>query len=310
MKIFKPKFWNKKNGFYSIILLPFSYIYLAIISLKRNISYPKKFRISVVCVGNIYIGGTGKTPLSIEIANKLILQKKRVTIIKKYYINHKDEHELIREKNGYLTLGNNRKVALTNASDKGFDIAILDDGFQDNSIHKNLNILCFSAKQLIGNGMVFPSGPLREKLESLKRADIIVINGDKEKEFEKKILSISSEINIFYSKYIPENIDKFKNKKLLAFAGIANPENFFNLLSHYNIDVKKSYSFPDHYNFSKPELEKLFKEAQKNNYGVITTEKDYHRIKSYGFEDLNYLKLKLVISNEDKFINLILNSTK
>ena len=105
-----------------------------------------------------------------------------------------------------------------------------DLGFQDFSINKNLSIVCFNEKQWIGNGLVIPSGPLREDLSALKRADCVIINGEKNIDIESKILNKNKEVKIFYIKYKGQNIGEFKNKKVSAFAGIGNPENFFNLL--------------------------------------------------------------------------------
>ena len=153
-----------------------------------------------------------------------------------------------------MILNNNRIQAIEEAEKNDFDVVILDDGFQDYSIKKNFNIICFHSNQSFGNGLVLPSGPLRESLVSLKRAHIVIINGNKNDILEKKILNISNNIKIYYSKYIPSNIEKFKNKKLLAFAGIGNPNNFFELLRENNLDVKKTISFPDHYHFNKLEL--------------------------------------------------------
>ena len=306
MKIFKPKFWSNKKSLYSILLAPISLIYLALITIRKIFSNPKKMKISIICVGNIYLGGTGKTPLSIEIVKKLNLKTKRATVIKKYYKNQKDEHELIKKKTGCLTLGINRELALKNAEKKNFKIGVLDDGFQDHSVYKDVNILCFNSKQLVGNGMLLPSGPLREKIECVRRAEIVVINGRKDKDFEKNINNISKKTSIFYSKYIPKNISKFKNKKLFAFAGIANPENFFDLLSEYGLIVKKKSIFPDHYNFKKFELQKMNNYAKKKNLQLITTEKDYHRIKGYGYKNIRYLELDLKIFNENDLIKKIL----
>ena len=204
-----------------------------------------------------------------------------------------------------LILNKDRTLALKEAEKKKFDVAILDDGFQDYAIEKDLNIICFNSKQLIGNGSIFPAGPLRESFSSLKRAKIVIINGERNKIFEKKILKISNNIKIFYSKYTPTNIEQFKNKKLYAFAGIGNPDNFFELLSEYNLNVQKKISFPDHYNFTMNELEKMTEIASKNNFELITTEKDFYRIKDYNFKKIKYLKLNLIIKEKNKLISEI-----
>ena len=307
MKLLKPKFWQHKFSFFSLILLPISLLVLFFINLKKLLISQKKFDISIICVGNIYIGGTGKTPLSLFIQKELKKLNKKPVIVKKFYANQQDEHLLIKNKTNSLIFNNNRSVALKEAIEGEFDVAILDDGFQDQTIKKDINILCFNEKQLIGNGLVIPSGPLRESFKSIKNAQIIVINGNKNYSFEKEIFAISKDIKIFYSKYYPIDIKNFKNKNLYAFAGIGNPENFFDLLVENNLKVKKKVSFPDHYEFSKKEVEKIIFEAKKDNLEIITTEKDYLRLKNFGFKKINYLKIKVELDQKDKLIRQILN---
>lgn len=306
MNILKPRFWQKKSNIFSILLWPISLIFLILSIIKKNISSSKSFDIPIICVGNIYIGGTGKTPLSIFIINEIKKTKKPV-IIKKYYKEHRDEHELINERNAPLILDKNRSKAIIEAKKKGFNVIVLDDGFQDHSIKKNLNIICFNNRQLIGNGMLFPAGPLREKISSLKNAQIVVLNGKKNEAFENLILGISKKIQIYHSKYIPLNIDKFKNKKLIAFAGIGSPNNFFEILRTNSLNLQETLAFPDHYKFTQKDLETIVNRAEKNNCEIITTEKDYHRIKNYNFKSIKYLELKLEILNKDQFIKQIFN---
>ena len=305
MKLIKPKFWKTKN-FFSFVLLPFSFFLELIIFFKKVFTKVQNFNIPIICVGNIYIGGTGKTPTSILIANELYRREKKPAIIKKYYENHYDEHRLIKAKFNNLFLNKKRISAINKAIDLGSDSIILDDGFQDLSIKKDLSILCFNENQLIGNGLIFPSGPLRENISALKHAHIIMIIGQKNLNFEKKILSINSKIEIYYSNYVPRNIDKFRNKKLFAFAGIGNPENFFKLLKQNNLLLEKQVSYPDHYKFKKNELVNIIKEANDRNCEVITTEKDYFRLENYGIKNLNYLTVELQIENKEKLIKKIL----
>jgi len=307
MKFLKPKFWESKNNIPAILLRPISALFHLVITLRKSFASTKKFKIPIICVGNIYVGGTGKTPVAIMIANNLKTNKKNPAIIKKYYKNHEDEHKIINEMTNCLILDKNRAQAIEKAERENFDMAILDDGFQDYTIKKSLNIICFNNRQLIGNGLVFPAGPLREGLNSLKRAQIVIINGKKNKSFEEKILNVSKNIKIFYSKYLPTNIEQFKNKKLFAFAGIGNPNNFFELLSEYNLDVQKTIAFPDHYEFKKEEIKQMTEEAIKNNLELITTEKDFYRIKDNGFNKLKYLKVDVEIKEKNKLINEILN---
>ena len=302
----KPKFWDRKYNLISLMLLPISILLQILIFIKKLNTKEISHKIPIICIGNIYVGGTGKTPLSIKLAKELIKKKKKTAIVKKYYDSHVDEHRLIKKNSVDLLLDKKRNTAITVAVKRKYDVVILDDGFQDYSVKKNLNILCFNDKQLIGNGMLLPSGPLRENFNSIKNAQIILINGTKNIEFEKKIYSCSNKIKVFYSKYSPININKLKKKKLFAFAGIGNPENFFQLLKKNNLNIKKMLHFPDHYIFKREEIKKMIDECKKNNLELITTEKDYYRIKNFGFK-INCLKVKLEILKKEKFLSQILD---
>ena len=301
MKLKKPLFWSKNNNLFSFILFPFSLLIQLLFFFKNFFLKPKKISIPVICVGNIYLGGTGKTPLSIEIVRILKTFNMAPVLVKKFYTDQFDEIDLINSKNIEIIKNSSRYIALKEAEERGFKSVVLDDGFQDHSIYKDLSILCFNEKQLIGNGFTIPAGPLREPLSALRRSKIILINGKKNEDFENKIKSINNEINIFYSKYIAQNSNKFLNENILAFAGIGNPENFFDLLKENNINVEKKISFPDHYNYSKKELDKLLKISKENNLKLLTTEKDFFRIKHFNTTDIDYLTIKLEIINEELF---------
>ena len=307
MKLNKPKFWNKENSFFSFFFIPFTFVVLIIIYLKKKFTKKINFNIPIICIGNIYVGGTGKTPSAIKIAEELALHGKNPTIIRKFYKEHKDEHFLIKKKFKNLILTKDRINGINKAIKQNFDSVILDDGFQDYKIAKDISILCFNQKQLVGNGFVFPSGPLRESLNALKHAHIILINGRKDIHFEKRILTINKNLSIFYSNYNPINLNEFKNKKLLAFAGIGNPENFFDLLSKKGLNVEKTFSFPDHYQFNDSEILKILKIARDNKFQIITTEKDYLRIKNLYLNEIKYIRLSLEIESKKKFLEKILS---
>tara|TARA_B100001057_G_C22832905_1_gene944111 strand:+ start:716 stop:1657 length:942 start_codon:yes stop_codon:yes gene_type:complete len=303
MMLIKPKFWSKKISFFSIILIPFSLLFFLIIYFRKKFTKVKSFKIPIVCIGNIYIGGTGKTPSSIFLANELKKLGRKPVILRKYYKNHKDEYNLIKTKFNNLIINQNRIESLRKAEKSNFDIAILDDGLQDYRIKKDLSIVCFNQNQLIGNGLLLPSGPLRETLTALKNAHIVLINGIKDKSFEDKILDINKKLEIFYSSYEPTNIKQFKNKKLLAIAGIGNPENFFKLIKENNLSIKKKLIFPDHYIFQKNQIQKIVDEAKRKNYQIVMTEKDYFKIKDYKIDNIKYLKISLRIHNQNKLLN-------
>jgi tetraacyldisaccharide 4'-kinase len=307
MKLNKPKFWNTKYSFITILLIPVTLIIILIIFLKKKFTRRIHFNIPIICVGNIYIGGTGKTPTSIYIAKELTELGKKPAILRKYYKDHRDEHNLIREKFNNLILNKNRLAGIKEAVKMNFDTVILDDGFQDYQIKTNLNILCFNQNQLIGNGLVLPAGPLREKLNSLKDADVILINGKRNIDFEKKILKINNNLEIFYSSYKPINIDQFKEQKLFVIAGIGNPDNFIKLLLDNGLNIEKKLIFPDHYEFTQAEISNIIADAKKNNFQVLMTEKDYYRINHLKHElgKIKYLKVSITIDGKEKLLKTI-----
>lgn len=305
MMFSKPKFWDNKINIIAILLFPLSLILLVLIFIKKVFTRERKFKIPIICVGNIYVGGTGKTPVSILLANKLSKEKRNPVILRKYYKNHKDEHAFIINKFNNLILSKNRVDGLSKAEKSEFGTVILDDGFQDVSFKKDISIICFNQNQLIGNGLVLPAGPLRESLSSLKNTDIVIINGEKDKIFEEKILKMNNNLKIFYSFYKPININEFKNERLLAIAGIGNPENFFDLLNKNDLNIEKKIIFPDHYNFSKKEIQKIIDQSKKDKLKIIMTEKDFYKIKNYDLNDIKYLKVEIQIKSEEKLFDVI-----
>ena len=298
----KPKFWDYSGlSFWSVLLYPLSLLFLLTSLIDKVLKTKKKFPIQIICVGNIYVGGTGKTPLALELYNILKLRGKNPGFVKKSY-NYLYDEIIMLKKFGKTFVNKNRKKAIKSLISSGCDIAILDDGFQDFSIAKNFSILCFNSKQLIGNGFIIPSGPLRESFQSIKRADCIVINGNKVLDFESKIKKINKNLKIFYSKYKINNLERFKYKKIIAFAGIGNPLNFFELLKENNINLKKTYSFPDHHFYSQKDFDKIIGD---NATKIVTTEKDYYRMNDEQKKNCYCVVVDLEIENKDEFINLI-----
>ena len=305
MNFFKPKFWDKnKITIFSILLFPFSIIIKLLVLTKHTITRTHQFPIPVICVGNIYLGGTGKTPMSLEIFNMLKKLGMQPAFIRKKYDAFADE-VVMQKKIGPVFQNKKRVDAIELAIQNKANVVILDDGFQDTSINKNFSIVCFNERQWIGNGLTIPSGPLREELSALKRANCVVINGKRNIEIEKKILNKNGKVKIFYTTYQAQNAEKFKNKKVTAFAGIGNPVNFFELLKKNGINAIDEIKFPDHYNYSESELKKLSHLSKRNGSILLTTEKDYFRIKENFRQDINFIKIKVVIENEDNFLNEI-----
>ena len=305
MKLIKPKFWKTKN-FISLILYPLSAVTFLINFLKK-FSIKKTFEIKTICIGNIFIGGTGKTSLAIEI-NELLKNKFRTVFIKKNYKNQIDEINLLNNK-GKIISSSNREDALLAASKKKYQVAILDDGLQQKNINYNLRIACFNSEYGLGNEFTLPAGPLRENLSVIKNYDLIFLNGEKNnKKILSKFKSINKDLKIFEGKYKPLNLNKFNlKKKYLMFCGIGNPHEFEQTLIKYKFNISKKIIFPDHHKFSNIDLKKLNYNASRDNLTLITTEKDFFRLNKAQRKNIKFLKIKLEIKNREKLKKILIS---
>jgi len=309
MKLKKPRFWDyKKPNFISYLLLPFTFPLIInnfFLKLKKNNTNNSK--IKKICIGNIYVGGTAKTPLTIKIYQILNSLKFKTATIKKFYTNHIDEQKMLTEKTKLYCL-KDRNMALDKAIKDDKDVVIFDDGLQDKSINYDLEFVCFNNIKCIGNGLLIPAGPLREKINSIKKYDAIFINGNEvdNSDFKSLIKKYSKDIKIFESTYSPVNIDKFDiNERYLVFSGIGNPESFKEILVKNKFNIIKEIIFPDHYNYTQNDIDGIKTQAKKLNATIITTEKDYTKINSSNYDDIKFLQIDLKIENEIELINYL-----
>ena len=308
MNLKKPKFWDKKNlSIYSYLLLPFAFL-LNILNLLKTKSVNKKSKIKTICIGNIYIGGTGKTSLCIKINEILNRRKIKSCFVKKFYKNQLDEQKLL-ESRGKLFLSPKRVDAISQAENEGYDVAILDDGLQDYSVNCDVNFVCFNNVNWIGNGLTIPAGPLRENINNLEKYRHVFLNGNLEnlENLKKQISKINSKINIHIGRYQPLNLNEFdKHKKYLVFSGIGNHQTFISMVKECGLNVHKDIEFPDHYDYTATDIKKILDQANNLNCKIITTEKDYFRFENNEKNKIKFLKSELQIVDEDKLINTII----
>ena len=312
MNLKKPKFWDfKKPSTLAYLLLPISYLF-KLIRLFKLESKIKKSKIKTICVGNIYLGGTGKTSLSIKI-NEILSEKKiKSCFVKKFYLTQFDEQKLL-ESRGKLFTSSKRIDAINIAENEGYDVAILDDGLQDSSINYDLRFVCFNNINWIGNGFTIPAGPLRESVNNLKNYKHIFLNGNLENldNIKKHIYKINPNINLYIGKYVPLDVEKFnKDKNYLVFSGIGNHQTFISMLREYKFNVVKDIEFPDHYKYNNFDINKIQKLSDNLNCQIITTEKDYLRLDKEKIHNINFIKSELKILDEEKLISTILNKNE
>ena len=307
MNIKKPNFWDQKTpNLFAYLLLPIALIIKIFIYFKKKPDN-SKMNIKTICIGNFYIGGTGKTSLCIKINQILEKRKIKSCFIKKFYKNQADEQKLL-ENNGKLFLSLTRREAIQNAINENYEVAILDDGIQDKSITYDLSFICFNNINWIGNGMTIPAGPLREDINNLKNYDHVFLNGNLENldEIKTQILKINSKINIHLGKYEITNLNEFqKEDDYLVFSGIGNHSTFISMLKEHGFKIKKDFEFSDHYQYSEKDLNKIISEAELLNCKIITTEKDFLRLNGNNDRKIKFIKSELNIIDEEKLIKSI-----
>ena len=312
MKLKKPKFWDyKKPHLYSYLLFPFSII-LSLISKIKSKPKSTNSNIKTICVGNIYVGGTGKTSLAIKIKEILEKREIKVCFIKKFYPNQIDEQKLL-NKNGKLFTSLKRITSLDEAITQGFEIAIFDDGLQDASIKYDIEIVCFNNLNWIGNGLTLPSGPLRESINNLRFYDNVFLNGNEEHltDIKNQIYKINPKININQGKYIPLNIENFnKEDNYIVFSGIGNHKTFVNMLKNSDLKILDDLEYPDHYQYSKKDFDEIIEKAKKYNAKILTTEKDFLRLDSFDKAEISFIKSTLEIIDEKNLIQTLIDSNE
>ena len=252
------------------------------------------------------MGGTGKTPTTISLYSILRKLNKNISTAKKFYSIQKDEHFLLKKTN--LILGKTRKEIINQAVNLKKKILIFDDGLQDKNVDYDLKFVCFDSNKWVGNGRLIPAGPLREKLKSLKKYDGVFLKGEdkKSKSLIKLIKKTNPKIEVFISKYEVLNSKKFnKNNNYLIFSGIGNPDDFKKTLIRSKFNVIKEIIYPDHYQYKYKDIKEIKDLAKKMNAKIITSEKDYIKVKKFDNRNIKFLKINLKIQNKNELYNFI-----
>ena len=297
MMINTPEFWYKKDlisRFKTLLLIPFSIIWILLSLIKKNFAKRYKSHLKVICIGNLSIGGTGKTPFSIQTYKILeILGYKPVFLTRGYRgltkgpilvnksHNHKDvgDEALLLSKVGTTIVSSNRCIGAKYIENlkKNYDIIIMDDGLQNYQLEQDIKLLLIDKKLLFGNGYCIPAGPLRQTItQGLKKIDAIIFTGDGD--IKDINLNFINNIQNFDTKLEIKNTFKTKQNNFLAFCALGNPIKFFNTLKKNNFKIVLTKSFPDHYEYKNKDINTLREEADNRNLKLITTEKDYVKI--------------------------------
>lgn len=311
-----PKHWQS-NNLLSFLLVPAGLIYGMATALRLKYKKGYKSSIPVICIGNITAGGVGKTPVSMALAEILKAKGKNPFFISRGYggslsgvlINPQKhtpqevgDEPLMLAAVAPTVICHDRGKAAQIAEENGADILIMDDGFQNPSLQKDLSFLVFNGEIGIGNGKIIPAGPMRERLENgLKRADAVIFIGEDKNGLLKKINKPVFKVEIKEEKPL------HTNEKVLAFAGIGYPQKFYNSLEKCGLKVAKSYDFPDHHFYAKDELKTIIQKASKRNMPIYTTLKDFVKIPQNMQKSFNVLNIKATFENKSDLLNFMEN---
>ena len=323
MRLEAPDFWQKHSSLFSKILLPAAKVYAFAGWIRRKKTAAYKSKIPVICIGNLMMGGVGKTPLAVSFAEFFKMNGKRPVFLTRGYggglsnvlvdldvHTSKDvgDEALLLAKVAPTVVDFNRKRGAKYAERLGADLIIMDDGFQNPTLHKDYSVIVFDGRLGIGNGRVFPAGPLREPLQTgLKRAQAFLIVGKDKTNVRDKVECLFPDLP-FFATHIEQDaqvISALENKKVVAFAGIGLPHKFFDMLKEYGVDVVDSKAFPDHYVYTDADLQALREYAAGMGAVLATTEKDAVRVPETHRKDLYAVPARMVWDTTAELMNTL-----
>ncbi len=311
------KIW-KNNNFISYLLLPLSIVYYTIYKIYRLFKKEKKCNIPVICIGNVTLGGAGKTPTVIKIRKLLSNDFSNIFVLTRGYkgkacgplivkknssFRNVGDESLLHYKYGPTCVAKNKFAGVRFSENLGCDLILMDDGLQSVDIKKDLRILVIDSNFGFGNKKLLPSGPLREKVsESINRSQLILIIGNNKRFIES--YSFPGEKVFFAKKEI--STDKIKTKNLLVFSALGDNNNFHNSLIEKGYQIKRKKEFPDHHIFKKEEIHKILLEAKNRKLSIICTEKDYIKVPTKFKKKITPVKMRLKIERTTEFKERIL----
>ena len=314
--LLSPKFWNDESSNLVRILDPISRVYSFISNVRLNSVTPVKAEVPVVCIGNVVLGGAGKTP-TVELVCNLLREKfQNPHILTAGYGGYlKNVVRVDPQLHSYLQVGDEALLSATVAptwigknrvnSGKaavlgGADVLVMDDGFQNNSIEKDLKILVIDSKQAFGNGHLFPAGPLRETaISGINKSDIVLIIGERNEELESQVKSVNPDIPIFRAKMEVDNQLEIENNRVVGFCGLGFPQKFKKTLIDCGYEVIDFVEFSDHHPYTITEIQKLINGAKSVNATLVTTMKDFVKIPAVFKNEMSVVTIKLVPENND-----------
>lgn len=292
-----PAFWWREPGTEAALLAPLAIVYGAVAAFRLT-RRGARVGIPVICIGNPTVGGAGKTPTALAVAAILAASGENPIFLTRGYGGKLAGPVLVDpEQHGAQDVGDeplllarahptivarDRAAGAEAARAEGATVVVMDDGFQNPSLAKDVSVLVVDGRRGIGNGRVFPAGPLRAPLRpQLRRAQALLVIDDRA---GVNPVGAAASLPVFHGRLAPSGsvVASLIGKPLLAFAGIAYPEKFFRTLADAGIEATVTREFPDHHCYTEQEAADLIDEARHNALHLVTTEKDFVRLGGSG----------------------------
>jgi tetraacyldisaccharide 4'-kinase len=302
-----PAFWESDNAL-SLVMAPLGHLYALGGRLRRQAATPWQAPVPIVCVGNLTVGGAGKTPTAIAIARRLAVAGRKPVLVSRGYRGRLDgpvrvdprahiaadvgDEPLLLAETAPTVVAKDRMAGVRAALDLGAEIVILDDGFQDPRLAHDLALVVVDAGARFGNGRVLPAGPLREPVgEGLARADAVILIGEGR---------IDTSRPLWRARLVPDEASlRFRSARVLGFAGIGRPEKAFATLSEIGAEVVATRSFPDHHPYDEDDAARLIEEAARLGAEPVTTRKDWVRLPASARSMISVVDVDLSFADED-----------
>jgi tetraacyldisaccharide 4'-kinase len=329
----EPPFWWHKPGLAAALLAPLSALYGAVAA--RRLARPgASAGLPVICVGNFTLGGAGKTPAALAIAAMLRAAGERVFCLSRGYggsnagpklvdahADHASEvgdEALLLARVAPTVVARDRVAGAALAKSAGADIVVMDDGLQNASLSKDFTLAVVDGRRGIGNGCVFPAGPLRAPLAAqLARCNVLLLVGEGDGAGDVVAAATARGLPVLHGRLTPDAgaVMALKARRVLAFAGIGDPQKFFATAREAGIEVARTAAFPDHHRFTAEEAAELIMDAEHEGLALLTTEKDHARMAGDSLLDAlaaraHVLPVTMEVDESDRLRALVLDAVR
>ena len=294
----EPAFWHRPSSLSALLLSPLGVLY-GVVAARRLARDGFEAGIPVLCVGNYHVGGAGKTPTVLALTKLLRDVGETPIVLSRGYGGRlrgpikvdPDRHAaadigdepLMLARTVAVVVARDRIAGLALAKSQGASVILMDDGFQNPAIAKDTSLIVIDGARGLGNGHVFPAGPLRAPLlPQLARTDALIVVGDGSAA-KPVAAAIAARGRLVLSAHLradDASVASLRGKRVLAFAGIGDPNRFFGTLRGSGVEVVQERAFPDHHPFSESEIETLIADAKRDRLTLVTTEKDLARLRT------------------------------